>query len=94
MFFQALHHAHAGSNVVHVKQRDEFIVDPATLIAMCVHYFKELIDPQLLMINEASKGCHKVYDVLGCIVITSLVMNWMRISQRMKWTRFKAPSLW
>ena len=45
----ALHPTYAGSNVVHVQQRDEWIVDPTTIIDICVHYFKELIDPQLFM---------------------------------------------
>ena len=49
-------------------QGDEFIVDPATIIDICVYYFKEFIDPQLLMINVVSRACHEFYDVVGCIV--------------------------
>ena len=55
-FFQALHPTYARSNVVHVKQGDEWIVDPTTIIDICVHYFKELINPQLLMTNEVSRA--------------------------------------
>ena len=43
------------SIVVHVKQGHEFIVDLATITAICVHYIKELIGPQLLMTNEVSR---------------------------------------
>ena len=56
------------SNVVHVKQGDEWIVDPTTIIDICVHYFKELIGPQLLMTNEVSRARHEFYDVVGCTV--------------------------
>ena len=54
--------------MVHVKQGDELIVDPTTIIGICVHYFKELIGPQLLMTNEVSRARHEFYDVVGCIV--------------------------
>ena len=72
--------------VVHVKKRDELIVDLATIITRCVHYFKEFIYPQLLMINGMSRAHHEFYDVVGCIVHHLIVMNWMR------WTRFKPCS--
>ena len=45
LFFQALHPTYARSNVVHMKQGDEWIVDPSTIIDICVHYFKALIGP-------------------------------------------------
>ena len=51
LFVRPLHHAYAQSNVVHVKQGDEFILDLATLIVIRNHSFKQLIDPQLLMTN-------------------------------------------
>ena len=68
LFFQALHPTYARSNVVHVKRRDEWIVDPKPIIDICFHYFKELIGPQLLMKNEVSRAHHEFYDVVGCIV--------------------------
>ena len=68
LFFQVLHPTYARSNVVHVKKRDELIVDLATIITRCVHYFKEFIYPQLLMINGMSRAHHEFYDVVGCIV--------------------------
>ena len=68
LFFQALHPTYARSNVVHVKQGDEWIMDPTTIIDICFHYFKELIGPQLLMKNEVSRAHHEFYDVVGCIV--------------------------
>ena len=52
LFFQALQPTYARSNVVHVKQAEELIVDPTTIIDIRVHYFKEFIGPQLLMTNE------------------------------------------
>ena len=54
--------------MVHVKQWDEWIVDPSIIIDICVYYFKLLIGPQLLMTNEVSRACHEFYDVVGCIV--------------------------
>ena len=48
LFFQALHTTYARSNVVHVKQGDAWILDPSKIIDIRVHYFKELIGPQLL----------------------------------------------
>ena len=54
------------SNVVHVKQGDEWIVGPSTIIDICVHHFKELIGPHLLMKNEVSRARHEFYDVVGC----------------------------
>ena len=49
--------------MVHLKQGDEWIVDPSTIIDICVHYFKEL-----LVTNEVSRARHEFYDVVGCIV--------------------------
>ena len=54
--------------MVHVKQGDEWIVDPTKIIDICVHYFKEFIGPQLLMTNEVSRAHHEFYDLVGCIV--------------------------
>ena len=51
-----------------MKKGDVFIVDRATIIAMCVHSFKELIDLQLLMTNEVIRVYHEFYEVVGCIV--------------------------
>ena len=42
LLFQALYPTYARSG-------DEWIVDPTKIIDICVHYFKELIGPQLLM---------------------------------------------
>ena len=52
--------------MVHVKQEDAWIVDRSTIIEICVHYFKELIGPQLLMKNKVSRARHEFYDVVGC----------------------------
>ena len=49
--------------MVHLKQGDEWIVDPSTIIDICVHYFKEL-----LVTNEVSRARHEFYDVVRCIV--------------------------
>ena len=68
LFFQALQPTYEQSNVVHVEQGDEWIVDPTTIIDLCVHYFKELIGPQLLTTNEVSRARHDFYDVVGCTV--------------------------
>ena len=68
LFFQALHPTYARSNVVHVKQGDEWIVDPSTIIDTCIHYFKELSGPQLLPTNEVRRARHEFYDVVRCIV--------------------------
>ena len=38
LFFQALHPNYARSNVVHVKQGNEWIVDPTTIIDICVDW--------------------------------------------------------
>ena len=48
-----------------MKQGEELIVDPTTIIDICVHYFKELIGPQLLMTKEVSRVPHEFYDVVG-----------------------------
>ena len=89
LFFQALHPTYARSNVVYVKQGDEWIVDPNTIMDICVHYFKELFGPQLLMTNEVSRARREFYDVVGCtvqdLISHKLDANWMRIS-------FKASS--
>ena len=54
--------------MVHVKQGHEWILYSTTIIDLCVHYFKELLGPQLLMKYEVSRACHEFYDVVGCIV--------------------------
>ena len=83
-----LHSTYTQSNVVHVKQGDEFVDDPTSIIDKHVHFFKELIYPQLLMTNEVSRARHEFYDVVDVLCMTSLVMNWMQISLRMRWTQF------
>ena len=63
-----LHPTYARPNVVHVKQGDEWIVDPSIIIDICVSYFKQLIGPQLVMTNEVTTARHEFYDVVGCSV--------------------------
>ena len=63
--FQALHPTFAQSNVEHVKQRDEHIVDPPITIAIFAHYFKDLSVPQLFMTNEMISECHEFYYMVG-----------------------------
>ena len=88
LFFQELHPNYAPSNVVHVKQGNEWIVDPTTIIDICVHYLKEFICPQLLMTYEVSRARHEFMMWLDVLCMTSLVMIWMQTSLRMRWTRF------
>ena len=43
-------------NMVNVKRGDAIIVDPTTIVAICVHYFKEFLGSQLFMMHEFNKA--------------------------------------
>ena len=55
-------------------------MDLAPIIAIFVHYFEELLGPQLFITNEVIRARHKFHDMHGYTVHDPLVMNWMRIS--------------
>ena len=74
--------------MVNVKQGDEWTGDPTTIIDICIHYFKELIGPRLLITNKLSRARHEFYDVVGCTVHDLHSHDLDAILLRMRWTKF------
>ena len=65
MFFQALQSPHARFNVVQIKQGNDIVVDLVKVIEICIHHFKELTGPKVIINEDVLQVRTEFYNIVG-----------------------------